>query len=89
MSDQFGNSTLTPPAAPPPPDVDIRPTWGVIEVDHKLMHSTGLHAFQVMRVTDHEAAVDALLAKFAEAERRWVASAADAGFVLSTGRSQA
>lgn len=51
----------------------------------KLMHSTGRTAFAVMRVSDAEDAIDALVGKAAAAEARWRKRAVDLGFVVPQG----
>jgi len=51
---------------------DIRKTWSVIEVGPHLQTSTNpRNSFQVMRVTDHEDAVDAIVEKAAGAVKLW------------------
>jgi hypothetical protein len=50
---------------------DIRKTWSVIEVGPNLQTSTNRFAFDVMKVEDHEEAVDALVEKAADAVKKW------------------
>lgn len=51
---------------------DIRKTWSVVEVGPHLQSSTNpRHAFEVMRVTDHEEAVDTVVEGAANAVKAW------------------
>jgi hypothetical protein len=51
---------------------DIRKTWSVVEVGPHLQSSTNpRHSFEVMRVTDHEEAVDAVVDGAAAAIKEW------------------
>lgn len=62
------------------PEVDLRPVWSVVDVGGKLMHSNGRTAFQVMRVDDHDAAVDLVVVKAAAAVKVWRERAEAAGY---------
>jgi hypothetical protein len=51
---------------------DTRKTWSVIEVGPGLQLSNNpRHAFEVMKVSDHEEAVDAVVEKAASAIKEW------------------
>jgi hypothetical protein len=50
---------------------DTRKTWTVIEVGPNLQTSTASRAFDVMRVSEHEEAVDAVIDKAASAIKVW------------------
>lgn len=70
---------MTDEKKPPPPP------WSVVDVGGKLMHSTGRNAFAVMRVSDAEDAIDALVEKAADAVARWRERAVALGFVIPQG----
>lgn len=50
---------------------DTRKTWSVIEVGPNLQRSESSRAFEVMRVEDHDEAVDAVIEKAAKAVKTW------------------